>query len=50
MNNLEALIPHGFTALLVVVVGFFLKHELNDIKHRIVRIENTFFPKKGDTE
>lgn len=29
--------------MLILVVGFLLKHELNDIKTRIVRMENTFF-------
>jgi hypothetical protein len=44
--GLEALLPHAFNAILMVVIGFFLKHELNDIKSRIVRIEDTFFPRK----
>lgn len=41
MNTTAALlIPHGLIALLIGIVGFLIKHELHDVKSRIVRIEN----------
>lgn len=33
----------GFNTLLVAVVGSLIKHELHDIKERIVRMENVYF-------
>lgn len=48
MNDLSSLLPHGFNAILILLVAFLVKHELNDIKSRIVRIENTFFPAKKE--
>lgn len=41
--TLESLLPHGFNAILIVVIGFLLKNKLRDIECRITRIENTFF-------
>jgi len=38
----------GFNTILVGVVGSLIKHELHDIKGRIVRMENVYFPTKGD--
>jgi hypothetical protein len=38
----------GFNTLLVAIVGSLIKHELHDIKERIVRMENVYFPAKGD--
>jgi len=37
----------AINAVLVAVVGFLVKHELHDVKMRIVRIENLLFLKKG---
>ena len=38
----------GFNTLLVAVTGSLIKHELHDIKERIVRMENVYFPAKGE--
>lgn len=44
-----SLAPHGIVAVLILVIGFLLKHELKDIKSRIVRVENfLFFSMKGE--
>lgn len=43
---METLAPHAFNAILILVVAFLLKHELHDIKCRIVRMENMYFSKK----
>lgn len=48
MMNVETLLPHAFNGILILVIGFLLKHELQDIKSRIVRIENIFL--RQDTE
>lgn len=48
MNGIESLLPHGFNAILILLVAFLVKHELHDIKSRIVRMENTFFPAKKE--
>jgi hypothetical protein len=47
MNGVEfsTLIPNGFNALLVILVGFLLRNKLKDIECRLTRIENTFFKK-----
>ena len=45
MTTAQYLLPHGLIACLIGVIGYLVKHELADIKSRIVRIENTFFPK-----
>lgn len=38
-------------ASMIAFVGYLLKHELYDIKTRIVRLENLFLhPKQKDTE
>lgn len=42
MIDFNTLLPHGFNAILILLVAFLLKHELSDIKSRIVRIENLF--------
>jgi hypothetical protein len=44
-QELQNLIPHGFNAILIAVIGFFIKGKLSDICDRITRIENTFFTK-----
>jgi hypothetical protein len=38
----------AFNTLLVAVVGSLIKHELHDIRERIVRMENVYFPAKGE--
>lgn len=42
IDPLNSLIPHAVNTVLILVIGFLLKHELNDIKTRIVRMENKF--------
>lgn len=39
-TDLLAWLPHGLTLGLLSIIGFFVKHELKDIKSRIVRLEN----------
>jgi len=34
--------------ILVTTVGWLIKHELHDIKGRIVRMENIYFQPKGE--
>lgn len=41
--TIEQFLPNGINIMLILIVGFFIKHELHDIKTRITRIENTFF-------
>lgn len=41
--NATDLIPHAINATLLGLVFGFLKRELNDIRARIMRIENTYF-------
>ena len=43
--DVQALIPHGFNAILIAVIGFLIKGKLSDICDRITRIENTYFSK-----
>lgn len=33
----------AFNGVLIVVVGYLIRHTLANIEHRIMRIENTFF-------
>ena len=48
MLDLQQLAPHGVNILLLGIVGFFLKRELNDIRTRIIRIENTYFTRNQE--
>ena len=48
MMDVGSLAPHAVNSGLFIILFFMLKHELHDIKSRIVRIENTFFTKGSD--
>ena len=43
MIDVFNLAPHAFNALLLLIIGFMIKHALRNIEYRITRIENTFF-------
>lgn len=50
MIDIQQLLPHGVNFILLGIVGFFIKRELNDIRTRIIRIENTYFTRNQEGE
>lgn len=48
--DVAPLIAPSLNLLVIGALAFMIKSELSDIKHRITRIENTFFPKAKEWE
>ena len=46
MINSELILVGLLNVFAFTIVGFLLKHELHDIKNRIVRLENLFLLRK----